>query len=252
MRGDDLKITIARKKDVRLFDFVWMRSAKFAVPIVLAMEYLLACPKRKVLNDGFLKMPFRNNKFFQYAYLKKHNFPTMPSVMKIMCKHRQHIDTYFSKPYILKGVHGSKGKRVYKIDSAKNLKSLLEQFNSTGMLAQQYLSIQSDYRVLLLGGIVLGAIKRSSKSSEFRTNFSLGGKVESIDLPDNVKEMVKSVALVFNADFCGVDLIKHKDNYYILELNFTPGFEGFERATGINVPGACLNYLINKKSATIV
>lgn len=252
LRGDALQIKTGRKKDVRFFDFIWMRSAKFAVPIVLSIEYMLSSPNCKVLNDGLLTMSFRNNKLFQYAYLKKHNFPIIPSVVKIMCKHIQHIDNYFSKPYILKGVHGSKGKRVYKIDSTRDLNRLLAQFNSTEMLAQQYMPIQSDYRVLVLGGTVLGAIKRSAKGGEFRTNFSLGGKVESVDLPESVKEMVKNAALVFNADFCGVDLIKHKGNYYILELNFTPGFEGFEKATGINVPNACLKYLMNKKNITVV
>lgn len=251
LRGDALQIITARKKDVRSFDFIWMRSAKFGVPVVLTMEYMLSRPNCKVLNDGLVTMPFRNNKFFQYAYLKKHNFPIIPSAVKIMCEHAQHIDAYFSKPYILKGAHGSKGKRVYKIDSERDLQSLIGQFNSAEMIAQQYMPIKSDYRVLVLGGDVLGAIQRSSKGIEFRTNFSLGGSVKSVDLPDSVKEMVKNVALVFHADFCGVDLIEHKGNYYILELNFAPGFEGFEQATGINVPNACLKYLTEKKDAVV-
>ena len=258
LRKDDLKIFIGNKRDLREFDVVWMRSAPKLLPkitrpaiarntlfvsVILTVEYILATTK-KVLNSGIAQCSLRNNKLFQYTRLKQNGFPIVPSVVQTALRKGKFFEDYFSMPYIVKTPNGSRGLQVFKIEQKSDLEEIDDRFGHCQLMAQKYMPIHCDYRILILGGKVLGAMKRTASNENFKTNFSLGGRVEPAVLPEFVLDMAIQAARLFQADFCGVDIVEHKGEYYILELNFSPGFEGFEKATGVNVPRSVIEYLI--------
>jgi glutathione synthase/RimK-type ligase-like ATP-grasp enzyme len=103
--------------------------------------------------------------------------------------------------------------------------------------------------VVIVGGKAIGGMKRSAVGDEFRSNFSLGGNVEVWNLSEKERELAEKVARVCGLDYGGVDIMKNpksqnlnskeykEEDYenYILEVNRQCQFQGFEKATGINV-----------------
>ena len=87
-----------------------------------------------------------------------------------------------------------------------------------------------------MDGRAIGGMKRSAVGEEFRSNFSLGGAVESWDLNEEEKNLAEKVARICGLDYGGVDIMKDEEGRnYILEVNRQCQFQGFEKATGINV-----------------
>jgi RimK family alpha-L-glutamate ligase len=128
---------------------------------------------------------------------------------------------------------------VRKFELPEQVREWLNKVDETklGMyLWQKCLPTRWDLRIIVLGGKAIGAMKRSAKQDEFRSNYSLGGSVEVWDLGDNDKQLAEKVAKVCGLDYCGVDIMKDDEgNSYILEVNRQCQFKGFEESTQINV-----------------
>jgi ribosomal protein S6--L-glutamate ligase len=107
-------------------------------------------------------------------------------------------------------------------------------------LAQEYIKNDGDYRVIVMGNKVLGAMKRSRQvEGEFRNNFSRGGKVEVAWLSEEAKALCVRAASACGLAIAGVDLVFEDDNPnkpMFWEVNRGPQFKGFMQATGIDVP----------------
>ncbi len=141
-------------------------------------------------------------------------------------------------PFIIKPNKGSKGEGValihdlHEIDrSNKPLKDLV---------FQNFIKNSGDYRVFILGGRVLGIIKRTAKEGGFLNNISQGGAAEVITDPkiqSTLRRIGTTIASVFELTICGVDVIydEEEKKYYFLEVNTVPQWKGFQTATGINV-----------------
>jgi RimK family alpha-L-glutamate ligase len=100
-----------------------------------------------------------------------------------------------------------------------------------------------DIRVFVIGGRVLGAIERSAPG--WRTNFSRGGSVRPFELPPAWAELAVRAADAVGAEYAGVDLLPAQDGtVYVLEVNGIPGWEGLQRATGIDVAAAVVGQLL--------
>lgn len=93
-----------------------------------------------------------------------------------------------------------------------------------------------DYRVYVVGGSVVGAMRRTAREGEFRTNVAEGGAVEGVTdtLPDAVKGTAVTVTDEIGLDYAGIDIIERDDTWYVLEVNTTAGFRGLFAATGVN------------------
>jgi RimK family alpha-L-glutamate ligase len=128
---------------------------------------------------------------------------------------------------------------VRKFDNEKELKKFVKKINEKNLgmfLWQKCLPTKWDIRVVIVGGVAIGGMKRSAVGDEFRSNFSLGGNVEVWDLNDEERNLAEKVAKVCGLDYGGVDIMKDNEgNNYILEVNRQCQFQGFEKATGINV-----------------
>lgn len=154
--------------------------------------------------------------------------------------------TTMNYPVVLKGVHGSQGTHVHLCQDESALTTILNQQADGFFIVQEYLKIKNEYRVLLLGGRTLGAIRKIPPVGDFRHNISLGGTAEPAELPTDLLRLCEKAAQTLDYEFAGVDLaLTADDRPIILEVNRAPGFIGFETATGINVAEKVISYLTN-------
>lgn len=157
-------------------------------------------------------------------------------------------------PVIAKHEKGYQGKSVRKFESWEEENKWVEKINEKNLgmfLWQKCLPTRWDLRVIVLGGVAIGAMKRSAVGKEFRSNFSLGGAVEPWQLSMEEKMLAEKVAKVCGLDYCGVDIMKDNEgNNYILEVNRQCQFKGFEQATGVNVAGKVVEMIRGKAGIT--
>jgi len=149
-----------------------------------------------------------------------------------------------SWPLVLKGVHGSQGTHVHLCANEAEAKKLFDTHDRGFFIVQEKLSIKEEYRVLVLGGKSLGAIKKTAANGDFRANISLGGEAEPATLPEELQLMCERATRELKFEFTGVDLaVLEDDTPMVLEVNRSPGFTGFEKATGKNVARRVIGYL---------
>jgi len=204
--------------------------------------------RTKVMNkDTYVRWP-RLNKLEQHYTLVRAGLPVVPS---LSFSSEESVDwEKLSFPLIGKTTFGSSGQGVFKIESRKGLLNLARERGGIGtFLYQRLLPTRQDYRVIVVGGKALPAVMRKTAQGEdFRTNFARGGKVEGMELTDEMKDLAEKTARTFQADYAGVDIMYDEDDKpYILEINRGAQFQGFEESTGVNVPSYILNFLENKK-----
>jgi RimK family alpha-L-glutamate ligase len=151
-------------------------------------------------------------------------------------------------PCVLKVVTGSHGAGVYLCENAKQFEDLSELISSldfkNSMIVQEYVQYSEgrDLRVIVIGGRVVGAMLRQSTDGSFKANISRGGEGKAFDVDDQMELLAIQTAKVLDLDIAGVDLLFHSDGYRICEANSSPGFKGFEKALGINIPQKVFDY----------
>lgn len=138
-------------------------------------------------------------------------------------------------PIIIKTLKGTQGVGVSKVNDMTSLISVCQslwKFNAD-ILIQEFLDIESDVRTLVLNGQILASAERKNESSDFRHNVHLGAKTQPYKLSEFEKSLVLKAARATGAVYCGVDHCKYKDNFYILEINGSPGikshFMGYDK-----------------------
>tara|TARA_B100001750_G_scaffold245254_1_gene264425 strand:- start:2006 stop:3151 length:1146 start_codon:yes stop_codon:yes gene_type:complete len=151
-------------------------------------------------------------------------------------------------PIVIKVTEGTQGSGVFLVHSEDRARELTYKLLSEGhhVLVQEYIaeSHGRDVRVLVVGGKVVAAMRRISRGNEFRSNFHLNGTVEKIDLPEEYGKVATSAARLLNLDVAGVDLLESDRGALVLEVNSSPGLEGIETASGVNVAGAIIEHCI--------
>ena len=146
-------------------------------------------------------------------------------------------------PLIMKTLRGSKGVGVLFIDSEKGLDSIVQlihkQDEDADLLVQEYIKTEYDVRAHVLGGKVLAAMKRPVIEGDFRSNVSQGSKPQKITLTELEIEETLKAAKAVGGYWTAVDFIpsknRDKEPPYFLEVNSSPGTEGIEDATGMNI-----------------
>lgn len=151
-------------------------------------------------------------------------------------------------PLVIKHRSSGKGAKIYKIEDRLDLENLLTDLNEDKKLGryyiQEFLPLKADYRILVVADKVVGAMLRIPKKGEFRANFSLGGKVEPVELTDELRELGEKAAKATDCNFAGVDVVYTKAGKpYLLEVNRTPGFQGFTIAHGLDIGNMFVDYV---------
>lgn len=149
-------------------------------------------------------------------------------------------------PAIVKLQQGSQGIGTMIAETPQAVSSLLETLWAMGqdIILQEYIreSKGSDVRVIVVGQRVVAAMRRTAKAGEFRSNLHRGGVAVGIDLKPNYRATAISATRVMGLEVAGVDMVETRSGPKILEVNSSPGLEGIERASGIDVAGAIMDY----------
>lgn len=158
-------------------------------------------------------------------------------------------------PLILKILEGTQGVGVVLVDSEKAAKSVLDAFYGmdVNILVQEYIEEANgaDIRVFIVGDKIVGAMRRQSKEGEFRSNLHQGGSATVHKLTKEEKATALAAAKAMGLGVCGVDMISSKRGPLVLEVNSSPGLEGIENSTSINIAGKIMEYIeftVNKNS----
>lgn len=149
-------------------------------------------------------------------------------------------------PAIVKLQQGTQGIGTMIADTPQAAHSLLETFWAMGqdIVLQEYVreSKGRDVRAIVVGGKVIAAMRRVAKKGEFRANLHRGGKGSGLVLSAAYRRAAVRAADAMGLGVAGVDMLEGKQGPRILEINSSPGLEGIERTTGIDVAGAIVDF----------
>ena len=186
------------------------------------------------------------DKFYTTALLQEAGLPTPETVV---CENATEAMAAVAGmgDVIIKPIFGSMGHGMVRVsdpDVAFRVVRSLEQLRVVFYVQRVVDHGGRDVRVFVLGGRVLGAIERHAPDGQWRTNVSLGGAAQPIELPRAWEEMALRAAAVVGADYAGVDLLPSRDgSMFVLEVNGIPGWQGLKQATGIDVAGAVVEHV---------
>jgi len=230
------------------FDFLIFRSAGGTFYYVPQRDYLISHFEKRgsvILNKKTYQVWPRLDKLTQHFVLCQSG---LPAVETLLFAGKERLLKNFKAPQVVKSYFGSQGKKVFKVENREELEKILEEYLPGNLLIQPVLPGGKDVRVIVLGGKAIGAMKRIAPEGKFLTNYSAGGRVENFPLESEVKKLAEKAAEAFFLDYVGVDLMEdEKGNWKILEVNRACQFEGFEKATGINVASRTVDFLLKKK-----
>ena len=157
------------------------------------------------------------------------------------------IDTLGNYPVIIKLISGTHGVGVLKAESRSQAVSLLETFNKTKqkVLVQEFIEEANgaDYRLFVVDGEVVASMKRQAKAGEFRSNLHRGGFAEAIKPTAEEKEVALKAVKILGLKVAGVDMLRSKRGPMILEVNASPGLEGIEKTTNVDIASKIIEYI---------
>jgi len=158
-------------------------------------------------------------------------------------------------PVIVKTLKGTRGAGVLKCENRsqfEDLAGLLESAEAKAdFILQHYVraSHGRDVRVLVVGGRVVAAMERRSLTGSFKSNVSLGGVGVAYNPPPEMAELAIKAADILDLDITGIDILFDEEGYRICEANSAPGFQGLERASGLDVPATILEWIVATQDA---
>ncbi|MCH8553928.1 MAG: 30S ribosomal protein S6--L-glutamate ligase [Schleiferiaceae bacterium] len=150
-------------------------------------------------------------------------------------------------PLIVKLLEGTQGLGVVLAETRKAAKSVIEAFYGlkANILVQEFIEEANgaDIRAFVIDNKVVAAYKRQGKEGEFRSNIHRGGSGHIIKLSRIEKEAAVKAAKALGLQIAGVDMLQSKKGPLILEVNSSPGLQGIEKATGIDVATKIIEYI---------
>ena len=150
-------------------------------------------------------------------------------------------------PLVLKILEGTQGVGVVLVDSEKAAKSVLDAFYGmdVNLLVQEFIAEANgtDIRAFVVDGEVVGAMKRKGAEGDFRSNLHQGGSATSYKLNRKEKATAIAAAKAMGLGVCGVDMIPSKRGPLVMEVNSSPGLEGIEKSTNINIASKIMDYI---------
>lgn len=150
-------------------------------------------------------------------------------------------------PVVIKLLEGTQGIGVVLAETKKAAQSVLEAFYGlkTNILIQEFIkeSRGSDIRAFVVDGKVVGAMERKGLEGEFRSNLHRGGTATLVKLTTKERTTALKAAKALGLNIAGVDMLRSNRGPLVLEVNSSPGLEGIEKATGINIAGKIFEYI---------
>jgi ribosomal protein S6--L-glutamate ligase len=150
-------------------------------------------------------------------------------------------------PVVIKLLEGTQGIGVMLAETNKAAESVIEAFNNlqARVIVQEFIKEAggADIRAFIVDGQVVGAMKRQGKEGEFRSNLHRGGSASVITLTDEEEIAALKATKALGLGIAGVDMLQSSRGPLILEVNSSPGLEGIEAATGIDIATIIIKYI---------
>lgn len=184
--------------------------------------------------------------------LLKHGF-NVPHSLLLNNPHmyRELVDTLGGYPIIIKLISGTHGVGVIKVENGNQAVTLLETLDSTRqkVIVQEFIEEAkgADYRLFVVDGEVVASMKRQAKAGEFRSNLHRGGFAEAIKATSEEIETAVKAVEVLGLKVAGVDMLRSSRGPMILEVNASPGLEGIEGVTNVDIAGKIVEYIEREK-----
>ena len=164
---------------------------------------------------------------------------------------KQEIPELISKvggtPLVVKLLEGTQGLGVVLAETKAAAKSVIEAFSSlkTNILVQEFIkeAAGADIRAIVINGKLIAAMKRQGAEGEFRSNLHQGGTCTAVNLNAEEEEAAIKAAAALNLKVAGVDMLRSNRGPLIMEVNSSPGLEGIENSTGVDVAAEIIKYL---------
>jgi ribosomal protein S6--L-glutamate ligase len=157
------------------------------------------------------------------------------------------IDLVGGAPLIIKLLEGTQGMGVVLAETRKAAESVIGAFQQldANILVQEFIkeAAGADLRALVVGGRVVAAMERQAAAGEFRSNLHRGGTASAVKLSTRERNTAIRAARVMGLGVAGVDLLRSGRGPVVMEVNSSPGLEGIERATGVDVAGEIIDYI---------
>lgn len=150
-------------------------------------------------------------------------------------------------PHVLKLVEGTQGQGVVLADTRSASLSLAEAFRGVraNFLMQEFIreARGTDLRAFVVGGKVVAAMLRQAREGEFRSNLHRGGRALRVRLTREERQTALAAAEIMGLGVAGVDLLRSERGPLVLEVNSSPGLEGIEAASGVDVAGLVIEHM---------
>ncbi|MHA3683390.1 RimK family alpha-L-glutamate ligase [Leucobacter sp. HY1908] len=160
---------------------------------------------------------------------------------------RPAIESVGGAPVVIKLLEGTQGIGVILAPEVKVAEAIIETLHSTrqNVLIQRFVkeSRGRDVRALVVGDRVVAAMRRTAAGDEFRSNVHRGGSVEAVTLDAEYEQAAVRAAQIMGLRVAGVDMLEGDEGPLVMEVNSSPGLQGIEAATGLDVAGAIIDYI---------
>jgi len=156
-------------------------------------------------------------------------------------------------PVVIKLLEGTQGIGVVLAETEASAKSVIEAFRgaNVNILVQEFIKEAggTDIRALVIGGKVVAAMKRTGAPDDFRSNLHRGGSAELIRITPEERSTAVRAAKRMGLNVCGVDMLRSNHGPVIMEVNSSPGLEGIEAASGKDIAGMIVDFIIANAQA---
>lgn len=184
----------------------------------------------ELINDKKINMP--KTMLLPFSYEK--NYPIFDSLLK-----------EFDLPFIVKERKGSFGEQVFLVYSENDWNKIIMN-SSSSLLIQEYINYKfhEDYRIYVVGEVVICSFKRTGKDNDFRANVTLGGKMEQVSLNKDYENMAIHITKKLGLTFAGLDFIEDKNGKPIfIEANSNAHYLNAYKVSGINIASKIAQYI---------
>ncbi len=159
------------------------------------------------------------------------------------------IDIVGGAPVVIKLLEGTQGVGVVLGETRRSAKSVIEAFRGAKVyiMVQQFVKEAGgeDIRTIVVGDKVVAAMKRMGASGDFRSNIHRGGTAEAVKITPDERETAVRAAKAMGLNVAGVDMLRGEKGPLVMEVNSSPGLEGIEAATSVDIAGKIVEFIEN-------
>ena len=183
--------------------------------------------------------------------LSRFNVPIPKTILGSSSNLEYLLSNFKDQPVIIKILEGTHGNGVILADTYLSALSTIETLKTAGVkfLLQEYIeeSNGTDLRVIVVNGKIASAMKRQSKEGDFRSNLHRGGSSVKINLTDEEENIALRAARAMKLGVCGIDILQSSRGPLVLEINSSPGLEGIEKTTDVDISDKIISYIERNK-----